>query len=167
MPGLHCQIPMTEPLPGRGRQGSTVTSLVTVATASSSTRATAAGVRKRRPHGYGSEMNDLLFGLFLNPSRARSTSILANGRVAEQAGFDYTSVQDHPYVSEFLDPLVLIGALTAQTERIRFMTNVSNLPLRPPAMPAKAAASLDVLSGVRFRTGRGAGTSRSRVALAR
>lgn len=105
----------------------------------------------------GTEMNDLLFGLFLNPSRGRSASILGSTRAAEQAGFDYISVQDHPYVSEFLDPLVLIGALIGHTERIRFMTNVSNLPLRPPAMLAKAAASLDVLSGGRFELGLGGG----------
>ena len=131
---------MTDLLGGESRQ------------ASSATR-----VQKPRPHEYASEMNDLLFGLFLNPSRARVASIVANSRAAEQAGFDYISVQDHPYVSELLDPLVLIGALIGSTERIRFMTNVSNLPLRPPAMLAKAAASLDLLSGGRFELGLGGG----------
>lgn len=102
-------------------------------------------------------MNDVLFGLFLNPSRDRSASILGNGRAAEQAGFDYISVQDHPYVSEFLDPLILIGALIGQTEHVRFMTNVSNLPLRRPVVLAKSAASLDVLSGGRFELSSGGG----------
>ena len=102
-------------------------------------------------------MNDLLFGVFLNPGRDRLASTLDNSRVAEQAGFDYISVQDHPYVSEFLDPLLLIAALIGQTSRIRFMTNVSNLPLRPPAILAKAAASLDVLSAGRFELGLGGG----------
>ena len=36
-------------------------------------------------------------------------------------------------------------------------TDVANLPLRPPAMMAKAAASLDVLSSGRFDLGLGAG----------
>ena len=41
--------------------------------------------------------------------------------------------------------------------RISFFTDVANLPLRPPAVLAKAAASLDVLSDGRFELGLGAG----------
>jgi alkanesulfonate monooxygenase SsuD/methylene tetrahydromethanopterin reductase-like flavin-dependent oxidoreductase (luciferase family) len=48
---------------------------------------------------------------------------------------------------------VLIG----QTSRLRFMTNVANLPLRPPAMLAKTSATLDALSGGRFELGIGGG----------
>src|SRR5207244_6506673 len=44
-----------------------------------------------------------------------------------------------------------------ETERISFFTDVASLPLRPPAVLAKAAASLDVLSGGRFELGLGAG----------
>jgi alkanesulfonate monooxygenase SsuD/methylene tetrahydromethanopterin reductase-like flavin-dependent oxidoreductase (luciferase family) len=120
--------------------------------------------RALQPGPTGSGMNELLFGVFLNPSRDRLASMLSNSRAAEQAGFDYVSVQDHPYVGEFLDPLVLIGALIGQTDRIRFMTNVSNLPLRPPALLAKAAASLDALSGGRFELGLGGGRAWDRIA---
>ena len=102
-------------------------------------------------------MNDLQFGVFLNPGRDRTASIVANTRAAEAAGFDYVSIQDHPYAGEFLDPLALIGVLMGATERIRFMTNVVNLLLRPPATLAKSAASLDVLSGGRFELGLGGG----------
>jgi alkanesulfonate monooxygenase SsuD/methylene tetrahydromethanopterin reductase-like flavin-dependent oxidoreductase (luciferase family) len=102
-------------------------------------------------------MNDLQFGVFLNPDRDRSASIVEHARAAEAAGFDYVSIQDHPYSGEFLDPLALIGVLMGATERIRFMTNVVNLPLRPPAILAKAAASLDALSGGRFELGLGGG----------
>lgn len=72
-------------------------------------------------------MNALQFGVFLNPGRDRAASIVANARAAEAAGFDYVSIQDHPYAGAFLDPLALIGVLTGATSRIRFMTNVANL----------------------------------------
>jgi alkanesulfonate monooxygenase SsuD/methylene tetrahydromethanopterin reductase-like flavin-dependent oxidoreductase (luciferase family) len=47
--------------------------------------------------------------------------------------------------------------LLAETKRISFFTDVASLPLRPPAVMAKAAASLDMLSGDRFELGLGAG----------
>ena len=68
-------------------------------------------------------------------------------QVAEAAGFDFVSIQDHPYVPDFLDTFALIGTLIGQTSRLRFMTDVANLPLRPAQMLAKTSASLDVLSG--------------------
>jgi alkanesulfonate monooxygenase SsuD/methylene tetrahydromethanopterin reductase-like flavin-dependent oxidoreductase (luciferase family) len=39
---------------------------------------------------------------------------------------------------------------------LRFITDVANLPLRPAPMLAKAAASIDRLSGGRFDLGLGA-----------
>src|SRR5712691_3730656 len=45
----------------------------------------------------------------------------------------------------------------ARTRRVRLSGNVLNLPLRPPAQLARAAASLDILSGGRFGLGIGAG----------
>lgn len=102
-------------------------------------------------------MNELQFGVFLNPSRDRAAAIVENTLAAEAAGFDYVSIQDHPYAGQLLDPLALIGVLIGATERIRFMTNVANLPLRPPATLAKSAAALDVLSGGRFELGLGGG----------
>lgn len=44
------------------------------------------------------------------------------------------------------------------------MTNVANLPLRPPPMLAKISASLDLLSGGRFELGLGAGRSWPQIA---
>jgi alkanesulfonate monooxygenase SsuD/methylene tetrahydromethanopterin reductase-like flavin-dependent oxidoreductase (luciferase family) len=65
---------------------------------------------------------------------------------------------------DFLDTFALTGVLIGQTDRIRFMTNVANLPLRPPQMLAKASASLDLLSGGRFELGLGAGHARPQIA---
>jgi alkanesulfonate monooxygenase SsuD/methylene tetrahydromethanopterin reductase-like flavin-dependent oxidoreductase (luciferase family) len=78
--------------------------------------------------------------------------------LADEHGIDLLGIQDHPYQRRFLDTWALIGVLIAETDRLRFFPDVANLPLRPPAMLAKGAASLDVLSGGRFELGLGAGT---------
>ena len=109
-------------------------------------------------------MNGLQFGVFLSPRAAGIGRLRENVHAAEEAGFDFISVQDHPYVPDFLDTFALIGALIGQTDRIRFMTNVANLPLRPPQMLAKASASLDLLSGGRFELGLGAGRAWPQIA---
>src|SRR5260370_19026287 len=44
-----------------------------------------------------------------------------------------------------------------RTKCVSVFPDVANLPLRPPAMLAKAAASLDLLSGGRVELGLGAG----------
>jgi len=76
---------------------------------------------------------------------------------ADRAGLDLVGIQDHPYQRRFLDTWTLISTLVPVTERIRFFPDVASLPLRQPAMLAKAAASLDVLSGGRVEMGLGAG----------
>ena len=76
---------------------------------------------------------------------------------ADRAGLELFGIQDHPYQRRFLDTWTLISTLVPLTERIRFFPDVACLPLRPPAMLAKAAESLDVLSGGRVEMGLGAG----------
>ena len=66
--------------------------------------------------------------------------------------------------ADFLDTFTLIGTLIGQTSRLRFMTNVANLPLRPAQMLAKTSASLDLLSGGRFELGLGAGRAWDQIA---
>ena len=78
-------------------------------------------------------------------------------RTADEAALDLVGIQDHPYQRRFLDTWSLIAALLTENERVSLFTDVANLPLRPPAVMAKAAASLDVLSGGRFELGLGAG----------
>jgi alkanesulfonate monooxygenase SsuD/methylene tetrahydromethanopterin reductase-like flavin-dependent oxidoreductase (luciferase family) len=77
---------------------------------------------------------------------------------AERSGFDLVGIQDHPYQRRFLDTFALIADLLTRTSRLRFFPDVASLPMRPPTMLAKAAASLDVVSGGRFELGIGAGT---------
>ena len=76
---------------------------------------------------------------------------------ADRAGLDLLAIQDHPYQRRFLDTWTLLSTLAPLTEHIRFFPDVACLPLRPPAVLAKAAASLDVLSGGRIEMGLGAG----------
>ncbi|CAN5725445.1 LLM class flavin-dependent oxidoreductase [soil metagenome] len=78
-------------------------------------------------------------------------------KAADDAGLDLLGIQDHPYQRQFLDTWTLISTLAPQTEKLRFFPDVASLPLRPPAMLAKAAASLDLLSGGRVEVGLGAG----------
>jgi alkanesulfonate monooxygenase SsuD/methylene tetrahydromethanopterin reductase-like flavin-dependent oxidoreductase (luciferase family) len=77
--------------------------------------------------------------------------------IADEGGLALVGVQDHPYQRHFFDTWSLIPTLLAETKRISFFTDVASLPLRPPAVMAKAAASLDVLSGGRFELGLGGG----------
>jgi alkanesulfonate monooxygenase SsuD/methylene tetrahydromethanopterin reductase-like flavin-dependent oxidoreductase (luciferase family) len=51
----------------------------------------------------------------------------------------------------------LLATILAQTTSVRVFADVGNLPLRPPAVLGKAAATLDLLSGGRFELGIGAG----------
>src|SRR4051795_10427426 len=97
------------------------------------------------------------FGLFVNPSAESYRHALEIVRAAEQGGIDLIGIQDHPYQHRFLDTWLLIADLLARTERLRFFPDVANLPLRPPRMMAKQAASLDVISDGRFELGLGAG----------
>ncbi len=99
----------------------------------------------------------LEFGLFLTPDATGFPHALRQVEIAERDGLDLVGIQDHPYQPRFLDTFSLIANLLGRTERLRFFPAVANLPLRPPAMMAKAAASLDVMSNGRFELGIGAG----------
>jgi alkanesulfonate monooxygenase SsuD/methylene tetrahydromethanopterin reductase-like flavin-dependent oxidoreductase (luciferase family) len=85
-------------------------------------------------------------------------------QVADEGGLAFVGVQDHPYQHHFFDTWSLIPTLLVDTRRISFFTDVASLPLRPPALMAKAAASLDVLSGGRFELGLGGGALPERIA---
>ena len=78
-------------------------------------------------------------------------------KAADRAGLELVGIQNHPYQRRFLETWTLISTLVPITRRVRFFPDVANLPLCPPSVLAKAAASLDVLSGGRVEMGLGAG----------
>lgn len=89
---------------------------------------------------------------------------------AERAGFDALSLTEHPVPGarwlsngghQSLDPFVAFGYVAAATERLRLLTYLSVAPYRNPFLLAKAAATVDKLSGGRFVLGLGAGYQKS------
>ena len=99
----------------------------------------------------------LSFGISVTPYAETYAQLVGQVLAAERSGFDLVGIQDHPYQRRFLDTFALIADLLARTSRLRFFPDVASLPMRPPTMLAKAAASLDVMSGGRFELGIGAG----------
>ena len=101
--------------------------------------------------------HDLEFGTFITPQNQRPQDVVALAQLTERAGLDLATFQDHPYQAGFLDTWTLLSWVAAQTETLRVAPNVLNLPLRQPAVLARAAASLDLLSDGRVELGLGAG----------
>jgi alkanesulfonate monooxygenase SsuD/methylene tetrahydromethanopterin reductase-like flavin-dependent oxidoreductase (luciferase family) len=99
-----------------------------------------------------------LFGLSINPSAENALEPLEQARLADRLGLDLVTSMDHPYNGRLLDAWTLLATLAGVTGRVHLGTNVANLPLRPPAMLAKMAATLDVLSDGRLELGLGAGS---------
>lgn len=99
----------------------------------------------------------ILFGTFVTPSAQDPRHVLELAQAADRGGLDLVTFQDHPYQSSFLDTSTLLTYVAAQTEHVHVAANVANLPLRPPAVLARATATLDVLSGGRAELGIGAG----------
>jgi alkanesulfonate monooxygenase SsuD/methylene tetrahydromethanopterin reductase-like flavin-dependent oxidoreductase (luciferase family) len=97
------------------------------------------------------------FGLNADPNTGGLAIAERITAIADAGGLEYVGIQDHPYNAEFVDTLTMITWLAGQTSNVHFFPNVANLPLRPPALLAKQAATIDVLSGGRFELGLGAG----------
>ncbi len=101
--------------------------------------------------------HDIEFGVFITPAAASADEVVAWSELSEEAGYDVVTFNDHPYSAERLDAWTLMSFVAARTGRVRLSANVLSLPLRPPAVVARAAASLDVLSHGRAELGIGAG----------
>lgn len=89
-------------------------------------------------------------------------------RTAERLGFDSVWMSDHFFASlerygggdarhGSLEPLTTLAALAPLTERVRLGTLVLSAGFRHPAILAKSATAIDLLSGGRLDLGIGAG----------
>jgi alkanesulfonate monooxygenase SsuD/methylene tetrahydromethanopterin reductase-like flavin-dependent oxidoreductase (luciferase family) len=99
---------------------------------------------------------DLRFGVNIDPAPDWPRA-LRQTRLAETLGFDHALIQDHAYNPGFVETWTLLAALGAATDRIVIGPNVMTTPLRLPAMIAKQAATLDLITGGRLLLGLGAG----------
>ena len=99
----------------------------------------------------------LQFGTFITPRTTAPDAVVELAQRSEALGYDLVTFQDHPYQPALLDAWTLLAWVAAQTERVQLAANVINLPLRPPAVLARAAASLDLLSNGRINLALGAG----------
>ncbi|HWD65795.1 MAG TPA: LLM class F420-dependent oxidoreductase [Solirubrobacteraceae bacterium] len=103
------------------------------------------------------------FGYTMMCEQSRPDQLVRDVKMAEDAGFDFSVCSDH--YQPWLDAQghsgyawSILGAAAQATERIGLMTYVTCPILRyHPAVVAQKAATMQILSGNRFRLGLGAG----------
>jgi len=103
------------------------------------------------------------FAYFCGHEQWQPEELVEHAVLAEQAGFDMVVVSEHfhPWVDDHSAAgfaFSTIAAMAQATERVTFVTGVTTPLFRfHPAVVAQAAATLDRLSGGRFRLGVGTG----------
>jgi probable F420-dependent oxidoreductase len=101
-------------------------------------------------------MVDLRFGVSL-AGWSDGPALLAAAKTAERSGFDIVTVADH---LGHTAPFAVLAAAAAVTSRVRLRTYVLDAYFWNPALLAREAATLDLLSGGRLELGIGAGHMR-------
>ncbi|HUO47881.1 MAG TPA: LLM class F420-dependent oxidoreductase [Acidimicrobiales bacterium] len=105
-----------------------------------------------------------------NPEFVTGEGLARFVQAAEAAGFSGVAFTDHPAPShkwltagghDALDPFAALSYVAGVTRRIRLIPNIVVLPYRNPFVVAKAAATVDALSGGRFVLSVAAGYLRS------
>ncbi len=103
------------------------------------------------------------FGYTMMCEQSPPDALVRDIQRAEAAGFDFSVISDHfqPWLEEQGHSgyaWSILGAAAQATERIPLMTYVTCPTMRyHPAIVAQKAATMQILSGGRFRLGLGAG----------
>ncbi|ORI25139.1 LLM class F420-dependent oxidoreductase [Rhodococcus sp. 1168] len=93
-----------------------------------------------------------------NAEEGGARKFIKLAQLAEELGYDSFMIPDH--LGNQVGPIAALGALAVATEKIRLGTAVLANGFRHPAILAKDAATIDVLSGGRLELGLGAGWMR-------
>lgn len=107
---------------------------------------------------------EFVFGFGAHSGIDDGSELLRMAEQADRDGLNVFSLSDHPYLGERLDAYAAVGFILGRTQHIAGLTNVTNLPTRPPAMLARTVTSLSALSGGRIVLGMGAGGRWDRIA---
>ncbi|HEY0572488.1 MAG TPA: TIGR03619 family F420-dependent LLM class oxidoreductase [Pseudonocardia sp.] len=112
---------------------------------------------------YAEAMTDA--GYYLPLARAAEAAGYASVTVADSLAYPQKSDTTYPYTpdgsrefledKDFIETFVLIAAMGAVTTSLRFTPFVLKLPVRPPVLVAKQAASIAALTGNRLALGVG------------
>src|SRR2546429_8162374 len=105
------------------------------------------------------------FGIHAGPQDCSIAELRRLWRIADERGFHWCSVWDHLYsVSDLSDPakpafegVATMAALASETKRVRVGCLVFCVCYRPVGLLAKAAVTIDHLSGGGCARGLGAG----------
>ena len=121
--------------------------------------------------GHPVDMTTPWFGLHLpsysypdTPPEGIFDRVVAQARAAEAAGFSLVTVMDHlnqiPGIGRQDEPMLeawpVLAALARETKKVRLSTLVTGVTYRNPALLAKTATTLDLISGGRAVFGLGA-----------
>ncbi|GIW05326.1 MAG: LLM class F420-dependent oxidoreductase [Dehalococcoidia bacterium] len=113
-------------------------------------------------------MGERSIGCRVETGLARYDDAAAQAKAAEAAGFDSIWIRDHVAIPETtgdpncLEVFTTLAGLARDTERVKLGTLVVCTPWRNPALMAKMAATIDVMSHGRLILGLGAGSPNSK-----
>ena len=99
----------------------------------------------------------LTFGALVASPAGTPVEAVELARRAEELGYDLVTVEDRPDEPGLLDAWTVLGWVAGRTERVRLAPAALAVPLRDPAVLARAAASLDLLSDGRLELALGRG----------